>query len=134
VKSQDEALVEIYRKLRPGDPPSVDSAKTLLGNLFFDHKRYDMAKVGRYKMNKKLGQHLECKQCGILSKAGNIRRVRNVNHSWNTDNILLPEDINSVVRYIIDSLKAEKKTWKDRPCTTAFRYRWMTLITLATDV
>ena len=53
--SQDEALVEIYKKLRPGEPPNVDNAKSLLFSLLFDDKRYDLAKVGRYKYNKKLG-------------------------------------------------------------------------------
>ncbi len=50
----DEALKEIYRKLRPGDPPVVESAQVLLNNLFFDPKRYDLSPVGRYKFNKKL--------------------------------------------------------------------------------
>jgi DNA-directed RNA polymerase subunit beta len=52
---QDEALLDIYRKLRPGEPPTRESAQTLLENLFFKDKRYDLAKVGRYKANKKLG-------------------------------------------------------------------------------
>ncbi|HWC79425.1 MAG TPA: DNA-directed RNA polymerase subunit beta [Pseudonocardiaceae bacterium] len=51
----DEALLDIYRKLRPGEPPTKESAQTLLENLFFKEKRYDLAKVGRYKVNKKLG-------------------------------------------------------------------------------
>ncbi|AXB46780.1 DNA-directed RNA polymerase subunit beta [Amycolatopsis albispora] len=51
----DEALLDIYRKLRPGEPPTKESAQTLLENLFFKDKRYDLAKVGRYKVNKKLG-------------------------------------------------------------------------------
>jgi len=51
----DEALKEIYRKLRPGEPPTFDSAYDILESLFFDPKRYDIAKVGRYKYNKKLG-------------------------------------------------------------------------------
>ncbi|GAA1946362.1 DNA-directed RNA polymerase subunit beta [Amycolatopsis minnesotensis] len=51
----DEALLDIYRKLRPGEPPTKESAQTLLENLFFKAKRYDLAKVGRYKVNKKLG-------------------------------------------------------------------------------
>ncbi len=50
----EEALKEIYRRLRPGDPPLVESAQTLLNNLFFDAKRYDISAVGRYKYNKKL--------------------------------------------------------------------------------
>ncbi|EOD01482.1 DNA-directed RNA polymerase subunit beta [Caldisalinibacter kiritimatiensis] len=53
-KNQEEGLLEIYKRLRPGEPPTVDSAKALLNTLFFDPKRYDLAKVGRYKFNKKL--------------------------------------------------------------------------------
>ncbi|MEV4104953.1 DNA-directed RNA polymerase subunit beta, partial [Nonomuraea sp. NPDC049649] len=52
---QDDALLDIYRKLRPGEPPTKESAQTLLENLYFNPKRYDLAKVGRYKINKKLG-------------------------------------------------------------------------------
>jgi len=52
--SRDECLIEIYRRLRPGDPPTVESAETLLDGLFFDHRRYDISDVGRYKFNKKL--------------------------------------------------------------------------------
>src|SRR6201992_48447 len=52
---QDDALLDIYRKLRPGEPPTRESAQALLDNLFFNPKRYDLAKVGRYKINKKLG-------------------------------------------------------------------------------
>ncbi|SDB98479.1 DNA-directed RNA polymerase subunit beta [Raineyella antarctica] len=55
---QDDALLDIYRKLRPGEPPTVEAAKNLLENYYFNHKRYDLAKVGRYKINKKLGMGL----------------------------------------------------------------------------
>lgn len=54
----DEALLDIYRNLRPGEPPTKESAQTLLENLFFKEKRYDLARVGRYKVNKKLGLHV----------------------------------------------------------------------------
>jgi len=54
-KAVEEALIEIYRRLRPGDPPTVDSARQLLQTLFFDPRRYDLGKVGRYKLNRKLG-------------------------------------------------------------------------------
>ena len=54
VKTADEAIVEIYKKLRPGELPTVDAARNLFNNLFFDPRRYDLAKVGRYKFNKKL--------------------------------------------------------------------------------
>ncbi|QIK67578.1 DNA-directed RNA polymerase subunit beta [Nocardioides sp. HDW12B] len=52
---QDDALLDIYRKLRPGEPPTREAAQTLLDNYYFNSKRYDLAKVGRYKINKKLG-------------------------------------------------------------------------------
>ncbi len=55
---QDDALLDIYRKLRPGEPPTREAAQTLLDNLYFNPKRYDLAKVGRYKVNKKLGLDL----------------------------------------------------------------------------
>ena len=54
IKTQDEALIEIYKKLRPGELPTVDAARNLFNGLFFDERRYDLAKVGRYKFNKKL--------------------------------------------------------------------------------
>ncbi|MGI6777953.1 MAG: DNA-directed RNA polymerase subunit beta [Acetivibrionales bacterium] len=53
-KTVEEGLLEIYKRLRPGEPPTVDSARSLLNNLFFDPKRYDLAKVGRFKFRKKL--------------------------------------------------------------------------------
>ncbi|GAA2721077.1 DNA-directed RNA polymerase subunit beta [Actinocorallia aurantiaca] len=64
---QDEALLDIYRKLRPGEPPTKESAQTLLNNLYFNPKRYDLAKVGRYKVNKKLGLDLGMNQ-GTLTE------------------------------------------------------------------
>ncbi len=56
-KDRDDGLREIYRRLRPGEPPTVENAKSMLNALLFDPKRYDLAKVGRYKYNKKLGIH-----------------------------------------------------------------------------
>ena len=55
VTTQDDALLDIYKKIRPGEPPSVEAGRTLLENFYFNAKRYDLAKVGRYKINKKLG-------------------------------------------------------------------------------
>ena len=54
IKTQEDALIEIYKKLRPGELPTVDAARNLFSGLFFDPRRYDLAKVGRYKFNKKL--------------------------------------------------------------------------------
>lgn len=53
-KTREEGLIEVYKRLRPGEPPTVDSAEALLNGLFFDQKRYDLSRVGRYKFNKKL--------------------------------------------------------------------------------
>ena len=59
VNTQDEALLDIYRKMRPGEPPTKEAAQTLIENLYFNPKRYDLAKVGRFKVNKKLGLDLD---------------------------------------------------------------------------
>jgi DNA-directed RNA polymerase subunit beta len=64
---QDDALLDIYRKLRPGEPPTRESAQALLDNLYFNPKRYDLAKVGRYKVNRKLGLDLPIRQ-GTLTE------------------------------------------------------------------
>ncbi|MDN6426945.1 DNA-directed RNA polymerase subunit beta [Acidipropionibacterium jensenii] len=58
IETQDQALLDIYKKLRPGEPPARDAAQQLLENYYFNSKRYDLAKVGRYKINKKLGLDL----------------------------------------------------------------------------
>ena len=66
IKNADEALIEIYKKLRPGELPTVDAARSLFDGLFFDNRRYDLSKVGRYKYNKKLNlasriaNHISC--------------------------------------------------------------------------
>ncbi|MBA3628481.1 MAG: DNA-directed RNA polymerase subunit beta [Actinobacteria bacterium] len=55
IETEEDALIDIYRKLRPGEPPTVESARALLDNLFFNPRRYDLSRVGRYKSNRKLG-------------------------------------------------------------------------------
>jgi DNA-directed RNA polymerase subunit beta len=55
-ETQDEALIEVYKKLRPGDPPTVDNARALVTSLFFNFRRYDLGRVGRYKLNKALSE------------------------------------------------------------------------------
>ena len=76
----DEALLDIYRKLRPGEPPTKESAQTLLENLFFKEKRYDLARVGRYKVNKKLGLNADAPI---------------------TSSTLTPEDIATTIEYLV---------------------------------
>jgi DNA-directed RNA polymerase subunit beta len=75
---QDDALLDIYRKLRPGEPPTREAAQTLLDNLYFNPKRYDLAKVGRYKIDRKLG---------VDAKLG--------------DSVLSVDDIVATIRYIV---------------------------------
>lgn len=53
-KSVEEGLIEIYKRIRPGEPPTVESSQSLLYSMFYDNKRYNLARVGRYKFNKKL--------------------------------------------------------------------------------
>lgn len=77
-QTREDALVEIYKRQRPGEPPTVDSARSLLDGLFFNAQRYDLAKVGRYKINKKLGLDTEADV-----------------------STLTPEDIVSALRYLL---------------------------------
>ncbi len=92
ITTTDEALLDIYRKLRPGEPPTRESAQTLLDNLFFNGKRYDLAKVGRYKVNKKLGLELPFTQ-GVLTEddiVGTIEyliRLQGGENGYETDDI-----------------------------------------------
>ncbi|HEY5526225.1 MAG TPA: DNA-directed RNA polymerase subunit beta [Candidatus Anoxymicrobiaceae bacterium] len=73
--SKEEALIDIYRKLRPGEPPTVESARGLLDNLFFNERRYDLARVGRYKLNKKLGLKIP-KETTVLTREDILESVR----------------------------------------------------------
>ena len=75
VKTQDDALLDIYRKLRPGEPPTKEAAQNLIENLYFNGKRYDLAKVGRFKVNKKLGLELELSQ-SILTISDIVATLR----------------------------------------------------------
>src|SRR6266498_5016314 len=74
IATSDEALLDIYRKLRPGEPPTRESAQALLENLFFNSKRYDLAKVGRYKVNKKIGTDRPISQ-GTLTEDDIVRTI-----------------------------------------------------------
>lgn len=89
-ESREEALIELYKKLRPGEPPTVDSAQNLLDSLFFDPKRYDLAGVGRYKLNKKLGVNIPIEQ-----------------------KCLTREDIVATVHYLIRLINKDPDVWVD---------------------
>ena len=77
VKDEPEALLDIYRKLRPGDPPNIENARKLLNNLFFDSMRYDLGEVGRYKLNKRLGLDILESQ-RALTKEDIVEIVRHI--------------------------------------------------------
>ncbi|HZY75113.1 MAG TPA: DNA-directed RNA polymerase subunit beta, partial [Jatrophihabitantaceae bacterium] len=79
IASSDEALLDIYRKLRPGEPPTRESAQALLENLFFNPKRYDLAKVGRYKVNKKLGLDVSI-STGTLTEDDIVKTIEYLVH------------------------------------------------------
>jgi len=83
-KDEESALKDIYRKLRPGDPPTASNARALLKRLFFDPKKYDLTRVGRYKINQKLGISVDSDQ-----------------------RIMVPEDFLSAVRYILKLKKGD---------------------------
>ncbi|MEW6425754.1 MAG: DNA-directed RNA polymerase subunit beta, partial [Bacillota bacterium] len=84
--TQEEALIEIYKRLRPGEPPTMESARSLLESLFFDPKRYDLAGVGRYKLAKKL-------------KHGVLYRPDGAGKEYIRE--LTPEDIIETIRYLL---------------------------------
>src|SRR5881296_1498969 len=86
-KNPDEALVEIYRRLRPGDPPTIDSARALFRGMFMDARRYDLARVGRFMINEKLG----------ISASTNAKTLRS-------------EDIVSVIRHLLAVKLGSKPT------------------------
>jgi DNA-directed RNA polymerase subunit beta len=107
--SEDDALVEIYKRLRPGEPPTVESARSLLETLFFDPKRYDLANVGRYKLQKKL-KH------GILYRYPETDNTATEYDPYLKTEVpvvrefireLTPQDIIETVRYLLRLMEGE---------------------------
>ncbi len=74
--TKEESLIELYKRFRPGEPPTIDSARTLLDGLFFNPQRYDLAKVGRYKIDKKLGEDPESQESSTLTREDIVRTMR----------------------------------------------------------
>ncbi len=90
--TKEESLIELYRRFRPGEPPTIDSARTLLDGLFFNPQRYDLAKVGRYKINKKLGfdpenDHSTLTQEDIIETMRYIVALHDGEEGYQTDDI-----------------------------------------------
>jgi len=86
-ETQDEALLDIYRKLRPGEPPTKEAAQNLIENLYFNAKRYDLAKVGRFKVNKKLGLELGLAK-GLLNIEDIVATIRYLAHLHKGDALM----------------------------------------------
>ena len=96
--TQDEALVEIYKRARPGEPPSVDSARAYFRNAFFENRRYDLSRVGRYKLNRKLGPELD-----KLEKLFNIKLER----PELDQSVLTPAEVLASTSYLLNLVNAE---------------------------
>jgi DNA-directed RNA polymerase subunit beta len=101
----DDAFLDIYRKLRPGEPPTVESARGLLENLFFNPKRYDLAKVGRHKVNKKLKEEFDALG-DVLARCGLERPAED-------EFTLTKADILATVSYLVKLHAREHDHWDD---------------------
>ncbi len=96
--SQDEALVEIYKRARPGEPPSVESAKAYFRNAFFESRRYDLSRVGRYKLNRKLGPELD--------KIEQIFGIQ-LERPEPDQSVLTPSEVLAATTYLLNLVNAE---------------------------
>lgn len=104
--NREDALIEIYKRLRPGEPANVDSASTLLEGLFFNPQRYDLARVGRYKIDKKLGLTYTKGDsgytCTVAENPGIAQERGTNNYSETGPSILTEDDIIQTMRYIVE--------------------------------
>ena len=96
--TQDEALVEIYKRARPGEPPSVESAKAYFRNAFFENRRYDLSRVGRYKLNRKLGPELD-----KIEKLFDIK----IERPELDQSVLTPSEVLAATTYLLNLVNAE---------------------------
>src|SRR5690606_5731654 len=101
-QTEEDALLEIYKRLRPGEPPTPESARSLFENLFYDPRRYDLAAVGRYKMNKKLGLNYPPK-----SEPASVDANGNTIPAREAVKTLTPEDVAAVVGYLLKLLDGQ---------------------------
>jgi DNA-directed RNA polymerase subunit beta len=115
--TQNEALVEIYKRARPGEPPSLESARGYFKNAFFDPKRYDLSRVGRYKIDRKLGDELAkldanfgkgTRAAGEFFKADiDDPNKRPVESDPNETNVLRPNEVLAAISYMLNLVKQE---------------------------
>ena len=106
--TQDEALIEIYKRARPGEPPTVDSAKAYFRNAFFENRRYDLSRVGRYKLNRKLGTELERigEQFDLLGKT-NLEGEPLLDLPEEGQHVLSRCEVLAAVTYMLNLVKQE---------------------------
>ena len=107
VDTVEEALLEIYKKQRPGEQPSQESARTLLNNLFFERKRYDLARVGSYRLARKLGQKVVCTHCGAYNMPDDAK-CQQCSRPLEFAPTLRRSDVVAAVRYMLALMKADQ--------------------------
>ena len=115
--TQNEALVEIYKRARPGEPPTVESAKAYFRNAFFENRRYDLSRVGRYKLDRKLGEEIArldnlfgkgTKALGSFFQADNDDpNRRGVSSDPDDDHVLRPNEVLAAISYMLHLVKQE---------------------------
>jgi len=115
--TQNEALVEIYKRARPGEPPTVESAKAYFRNAFFENRRYDLSRVGRYKLDRKLGEEIArldnlfgkgTRDLGSFFQADNDDpNRRGVSSDPDDDHVLRPNEVLAAVSYMLHLVKQE---------------------------
>ncbi|WP_241432142.1 DNA-directed RNA polymerase subunit beta [Ilumatobacter nonamiensis] len=106
--TQDEALVEIYKRARPGEPPTVESAKAYFRNAFFESRRYDLSRVGRYKLNRKLGE--EVAQLDELFGLGGLTNAEGeplLDYPEEGQNVLSRCEVLASISYMLHLVKQE---------------------------
>jgi len=112
VSTKDEALIEIYKRLRPGEPPTLESAQNLLDSLFFNPRRYDLGEVGRYKLIKKLGLSTPCIECGEVGEKGAVQ-CKKCGAYLTYNRILSINDILEIYLYFANLLMGEPGYYLD---------------------
>ena len=109
IDNVEDALLEIYKKQRPGEQPSQESARKLLNDLFFDPKRYDLARVGSYRFARKLGQRIVCTHCGAYNMPDPDKETcHECGQPIQYPPTMRKEDVVAAVRYILALMKADK--------------------------
>src|SRR5207344_3151808 len=104
--TQNEALVEIYKRARPGEPPTVESARAYFRNAFFENRRYDLSRVGRYKLDELFGKGT--RELGSFFRSeGDDPTKRSMNSDPDDTDVLRPNEIVAAVSYMLHLVKQD---------------------------